>query len=113
MSYIKNRVAKTRETDATYRAAYDEEMALIERQTERRSAVMGQIASIRKSLGVTQQEVASALKISQARVSQIESGTETVSVDYLLDFLDLLNVQMVLVNRADASRPIDLGHKKA
>ena len=96
MSYIKNRIARDME-DPEFRAAFEEEEALLARQNERRAAVMGQVAAMRKAQGVTQHDVAAALKISQSRVSQLERGSETLSVDHLLDLLELLKVRMVLV----------------
>ena len=105
MSYIKDRIARNRAESAEYRAAYDEEAESLARRNERRAAVMGQVAAMRKARGVTQQDVATALNVSQSRVSQIERGGETLSVDYLLDLLELLKVKMVFLGE-DGPSPV-------
>ena len=104
MSYIKRRIEKNRSKDAVYRAAYDEEVELLAREKERREDLMKRIASVRKSRHFTQEAVARAMKISQARVSQLERGSETLSIDNFLKMLDVLNVRLVFLSEDDVKK---------
>lgn len=98
MSYIKKRIEKNRAEDAEYRAAYDEETALLAQEQERRQEVMKRIASLRRSKHMTQRALAEAMSISQARVSQLERGVETLSIDSFLTMLDVLGARIEIVD---------------
>lgn len=104
MSYIKRRIERGREESAEYRAAYDEEVALAEQEKARREALMSAVANLRKAAHVTQHQVADAMKISQARVSQLERGEETLSVDRFLDMLSVLRGHVVVLNDEDVQK---------
>ena len=103
MSYVKDRIAKNRVENAEYRKSYDEEVRLLKQQQARREALMKRLASLRKSKHVTQQQVAKAMKISQARVSQLERGAETLSLDHFLAMLDVLGVTMEIVSGTESA----------
>jgi transcriptional regulator with XRE-family HTH domain len=65
--------------------------------------MMRQLADFRKARNVTQEQLAKRLRISQERVSQIESGAETISVDRLLDFADALGIRLVVAEDPNAT----------
>ena len=104
MSYIKKRIEENRARSAEFRAAYDEEVELLAREKARRQEVMRALASIRKSRHITQEAVAAAMGITQARVSQLERGAESLSVDSLLKLTEVLGVRMEFVTEDDAQR---------
>lgn len=69
--------AKARAADPTWDSVERQERRAAMRQ-EMLAAVSGaQLADIRKQLGLTQAQLAEAAGLSQARISQIESGTAT------------------------------------
>jgi transcriptional regulator with XRE-family HTH domain len=55
-----------------------------------------ELAELRKSVGLTQAEVANALKVSQARVSQIEHG-QIDSLDTLRAYAEVLGAEVSVV----------------
>lgn len=98
MSYIKNRIAKDRAEDPEFRAAYDEEVELIARETALRQELMAVVAELRKAQRLSQQQLAARLKVSQARVSQMERGMESLSVDSVLQMVDALHGGIVILS---------------
>jgi predicted XRE-type DNA-binding protein len=103
VSYVKDRIAKNRTTNDEYRIAFDEEVELLAVQRRRREALMKRLSAVRKANHVTQQKLAEAMQISQARVSQLERGTETLSIDHFLTMLDVLGVQIQIVPKDEKS----------
>lgn len=61
------------------------------------------LRAIRKSLGMTQAEMATRMGVTQSRVSDMEKNPGTVSVEHLLKLLNTLGVQLVL------RKPSELG----
>ena len=111
---LKDRIAKNKSENAEYRAAYDEEVELLSQQKARREELMKRIAAVRKSRHVTQERMAEEMKISQARVSQLERGAETLSIDHLLTMLEVLGARMEIVSVDENSlNSVDLTPKIA
>jgi predicted XRE-type DNA-binding protein len=104
LSYIKNRIAKDRAEDPVFRAAYDEEAELIARETELRQKLMAVVAEIRKSQRLSQQQLAARLKVSQARVSQMERGTDSLSIDSVLQMIDALRGGIVILSPDEVTK---------
>jgi HTH-type transcriptional regulator/antitoxin HipB len=76
------------------------------RQILNHSAQLGQILqSRRKALKLSQHALAAKLTISQNRLSEIESNPGTLTVERLLDFCNLLGMELVIQNRPTAHRP--------
>jgi transcriptional regulator with XRE-family HTH domain len=98
LSYIKNRIAKDRAEDPVFRAAYDEEVELIAKETALRQELMAVVADLRKAQRLSQQQLAARLKVSQARVSQMERGTESLSIDSVLQMVDALHGGIVILS---------------
>ncbi len=97
MSYIKRRIEKNRLEDEGYRVVYDQEVELLARERERREGLMKHLAAVRKARHFTQHAMAEAMNISQARVSQLERGSEPLSIDSFLQMLEVLNVRVVIL----------------
>jgi transcriptional regulator with XRE-family HTH domain len=97
VSFIKDLIAEEMQ-DAEFRAAYEEEVELTRKEQERRRQVMTAVATMRKAQHLSQQQLAARLKVSQARVSQMERGTESLSVDSLLEMVDALRGGIVILS---------------
>lgn len=102
MSYISNRIKEKMATSESYRVAMNEEIAETERETKRREALMASLGKIRQERKLTQSEVAKAMNLSQARVSQLEKGSESFSLDRFLDYLDTVGVSISFQTNADS-----------
>ena len=65
----------------------------------------GQVAEIlrgrRKARGISQQQLAGKLGISQSRLSAIEAGSSALTVDRLIVIANVLDLQLVLQDKAD------------
>jgi DNA-binding XRE family transcriptional regulator len=90
--------AKARAADATWDAA--ERVTRREQmRAEMLATVSGtQLAEIRKQLGMTQTELAEVANLSQARISQIETGAAT-SLDTLRAYVTALGGHLDIVAR--------------
>ena len=109
MSYIKSRIEKNKLADEVYCKAFDEEVELLAREQARREELMKRVAAVRKAKHLTQQEMADAMSISQARVSQLERGAEPLSVDSFLQMLEVLDLHLVILTD-DEARQHGLDH---
>jgi DNA-binding XRE family transcriptional regulator len=90
--------ARAREIDPTWDSA-DRVARRAHMRQEMLAAVSGaQLADIRKQLGVTQAQLAEAAGLSQARISQIESGTAT-SLESLRAYVTGLGGHLDIVAR--------------
>ncbi len=58
------------------------------------------LSARRKTLGLSQTDVATKLGISQNRLSELESRPETLTVAQLLALLNVLGLEMTLAERA-------------
>lgn len=61
-----------------------------------------QLVARRKALGLTQQEVASRLGISQNRLSELESQPSQLTVERLLALAGVLGLELVVQQRSPA-----------
>ena len=80
-----------------YRAAFEEEEALLAKELERRQKLMSLVTAIRKAQRLSQQQLAEMMKVSQARVSQMERGREPLSVDSFLQMIEVLRGGIVIL----------------
>lgn len=66
---------------------------------------VAQVAEIlrgrRKARRIPQQQLASKLSVSQSRLSAIEAGSSALTVERLIALANLLDLQLVLQERAD------------
>lgn len=63
------------------------------------------LSARRKSLELSQAEVASRLGLSQNRLSELESRPETLTVAQLLALLNTLGLEVTVSEQAAAARP--------
>ncbi|MHC3916978.1 helix-turn-helix domain-containing protein [Alcaligenes faecalis] len=61
-----------------------------------------QLVARRKALGLTQQEVASRLGISQNRLSELESQPSQLTVERLLALTGILGLELAIQQRSQA-----------
>ncbi|MBY6347345.1 helix-turn-helix domain-containing protein [Providencia rettgeri] len=61
-----------------------------------------QLVARRKALGLTQQEVASRLGISQNRLSELESQPSQLTVERLLTLTGILGLELAVQQRSQA-----------
>ena len=97
MTYTERRIAKKMAENADYRAAYEEEDVLFAKEQEHRQELMSVVIAMRKAQNLSQQQLAERLKVSQARVSQMERGREPLSVDSLLQIIEVLHGSIVIL----------------
>ena len=90
MTYTERRIAKMMAENPEYRAAFVEEEELLAKELEHRQQLMSMVTAMRKAQRLTQQQLAEKMKVSQARVSQMEQGREPFSVDSLLQMIEVL-----------------------
>jgi HTH-type transcriptional regulator/antitoxin HipB len=62
------------------------------------------IASRRRTMKLSQQNLAMKLGISQNRMSEIESGNARLTVDRLVDLLKILGLEMLVQDRQASER---------
>lgn len=110
MSYIEKRIARKMAESPEYRAGFEEEEALLAQELERRQQVMTVIAELRKAQHLSQQQLAARLKVSQARVSQMERGKESLSIDSVLQMVDALHGGIVVLSPDEIAR-LGLEHR--
>jgi HTH-type transcriptional regulator / antitoxin HipB len=65
------------------------------------------LAARRKTLGLTQEQVAARLGLSQNRLSVLESRPETLTVEQLLTLLNVLGLEMRLEQRAAGKTKVE------
>jgi HTH-type transcriptional regulator/antitoxin HipB len=63
------------------------------------------LAARRKALGLSQQELATRLNVSQNRLSELELAPERLTVERLLVALNLLGLEMVVRERSSKPKP--------
>ena len=97
MTYTERRIAKMMAENPEYRAAFVEEEKLLAKELEHRKQLMSMITAMRKAQRLTQQQLAAKMKVSQARVSQMEQGREPFSVDSLLQMIEVLHGSIVIL----------------
>ncbi len=98
MTYIERKIAKRLAESKEFRVAFEEEVQERELEKERRVRLMSTLANVRKKKGLSQSQVAKLLNVSQSRISQIESGRESVSVDHLLKLVEILGAQLSIAS---------------
>ena len=61
----------------------------------------------RQALGLSQQDVASRLGISQNRLSELERNPERLTIERLLAYANLLGLELVLQSKATTQPPTE------
>jgi len=70
-----------------------------------RAQLLQTISARRRVLKLSQKQLADKLGIHQSHLSDIETGQRTLNVDRLLELFNLLGLDLVVQNRAPATRP--------
>ncbi len=104
MTYTERRIAKKMAENPKYRAAFEEEELHLAKELEKRQELMSLLCSIRKSQHMSQQQLAERMKVSQARISQLERGQAPLSVDSLLQMVELLSGSIAILTPEDIQR---------
>lgn len=65
------------------------------------------LAARRKHLGLTQEQVAARVGLSQNRLSVLESRPETLTVDQLIALLNVLGLEMRIEERSAAKSKVE------
>jgi len=97
MTYTERRIAKKMAENPEYRAAFEEEEAILAKELEHRQQLMSLVTAMRKAQHLSQQQLAERMKVSQARVSQMERGHEPLSVDSFLQMIEVLRGGIVIL----------------
>ena len=70
-----------------------------------RAQLLQTISARRRSLKLSQKQLADKLGIHQSHLSDIETGRRTLSVDRLLELFNLLGLDLIVQNRSSPTRP--------
>jgi predicted XRE-type DNA-binding protein len=98
MTFIEKQIAKNKASDPEFLAAFVEEEENLAKELEHRRELMATVIAIRKAQGLSQVQLARKLKVSQARVSQMERGNASLSVDHLLQIVEELKGSIVILS---------------
>ena len=85
-------------------AKRNEEEELLAKELHRRQQIMSLVTKMRKSQRLSQQQLAERMKVSQARISQMERGREPLSVDSLLQMVELLSGCIAILTPEEIQR---------
>ena len=97
MTYTERRIAKKMAENPEYHAAFEEEQAILAKELEHRQQLMSLVTAMRKAQHLSQQQLAERMRVSQARVSQMERGHEPLSVDSFLQMIEVLRGGVVIL----------------
>ena len=70
-----------------------------------RAQLLHTISARRRSLKLSQKQIADKLGIHQSHLSDIETGRRTLNVDRLLELFNLLGLDLLVQNRFPPSTP--------
>jgi DNA-binding XRE family transcriptional regulator len=84
--YAENRSAK----DAKFKAAYEEEQALLG------------LVRARQQANLTQQNIADTLKVSQPYIAQIERGSKPISLSFMVRYANAVGASVQIAPKAEA-----------
>lgn len=70
-----------------------------------RAQLLQTISARRRSLKLSQKQLADKLGIHQSHLSDIETGQRTLNVDRLLELFNLLGLDLIVQNRILPTRP--------
>ena len=69
-----------------------------------RAQLLQTISARRRSLKLSQKQLADKLGIHQSHLSDIETGRRTLNVDRLLELFNLLGLDLIVQNRSSPTR---------
>jgi DNA-binding XRE family transcriptional regulator len=92
MTWIKRYAEKRSAKDAAFKAAYEEEQALLG------------LVRARQQANLTQQELAATLKVSQPYIAQIERGSKPVSLSFLVRYANAVGASVQIASQPETRR---------
>lgn len=92
MTWIKRYAKKRSAKDAEFKAAYEEEQALLG------------LVRARKEANLTQLDLAETLKVSQPYIAQIERGSKPISLSFLVRYANAVGASVQIAPRAEMER---------
>jgi DNA-binding XRE family transcriptional regulator len=94
MTWIKRYADKRSAKDAKFKAAYEEEQALL-----------GLIRA-RQQANLTQQDLAKTLKVSQPYIAQIERGSKPVSLSFMVRYAHAVGASVQIGSQIEMGRGV-------
>ncbi len=88
---IKKRIEEKKSTDIDFKIAYDE--------VKKEKEIIREITKVRKSMGLTQEEVAVRAGMKQQALSRMEREKHMPSLENLFKVLNVLNLDLQLVKK--------------
>jgi DNA-binding XRE family transcriptional regulator len=92
MTWIKRYAEKRSVKDAKFKAAYEEEQALLG------------LVRARQQANLTQQDLAATLKVSQPYIAQIERGSKPVSLSFLVRYANAVGASVQIAPQTEMGR---------
>lgn len=89
MTWIKRYAEKRSAKDARFKAAYEEEQALLG------------LVRARQRANLTQQDIAKTLKVSQPYIAQIERGSKPVSLSFMVRYANAVGASVQIAPQAE------------
>lgn len=102
MSWLDALIKDLSEESEEFRIAYQEEVERYEKVDRARQVLLSKLVHRRKSLKMSQKELAELTNVSQAYISQIERDRTSLSASFLIQMLDALDLEYDLRPRAEA-----------
>jgi DNA-binding XRE family transcriptional regulator len=92
MTWIKRYAEKRSGKDAKFKAVYEEEQALLG------------LVRARQQANLTQQDLATTLKVSQPYIAQIERGSKPLSLSFLVRYANAVGASVQIAPQAEMGR---------
>jgi len=94
MTWIKKYAEKRSAQDARFKAAYEEEQALLG------------LVRARQQANLTQQDLATTLKVSQPYIAQIERGSKPISLSFLVRYANAVGASVQIAPQTEMGRSL-------
>lgn len=114
MTWLDNLIADYSSESEEFRLGYLAEAAKWEKIDAKRREILGDLATRRKKLKLSQKELATKIETSQSFVSQIEKDKTSVCLNTLIELAEALDLEIKLVPKAaEVTQPLRLNEEKA
>ena len=92
MTWIKKYAEKRSSKDAKFKAAYEEEQALLG------------LVRARQQANLTQKDLAATLKVSQPYIAQIERGSKPISLSFMVRYANAVGASVQIAPQTETGR---------
>jgi len=89
MTWIKKYAEKRSSKDAKFKAAYEEEQALLG------------LVRARQQANLTQKDLAATLKVSQPYIAQIERGSKPISLSFMVRYANAVGASVQIASQSE------------